>query len=277
MIGAYLRRGLVAGLVAGLAFGLFVAFVAGPMVAVTETVSHDEGGVGTDHDEGTVADHHDGAGDDRHQEGGGAGDDAAHRGPSFLGTAVDVGAGIAWGALAGLVTFGVVHYFLEPAIPGGPGVRSFLLAGAGFLTVSGVPWLLVPPRPGVAGSALDPLSAAVAYAVAMAAAALACLGAASAYRALSGRVPRPAAALGAAGPLLAVVAAGTLAGPLTGDPAMPPETLSAYQGVVVAGQVGFWMLLAGSHALLIARETRRRKRGAVRGFDQPSGPAAGDR
>lgn len=224
MLYDYLRRGLTAGGAAGLALGAFVALVGNPLVERLE----------------------EGAGEHGHGHG------HAHAGEGVLAAAApDVAstlAGVLWGVLLGAVAFGVAYYFLEPALPGGAVARSYLLGAAGFVTVSGAPWLVVPPRPPGVEGALGPEAGLAAYAGAMVAGGAACALAGVAYRRLRPRGPR-IAATGAALPLLGLLAGATVA-PVPGA----PVAVDAYLLVVVAGQAGLWCVLAGAHAWLLRRD-----------------------
>lgn len=60
---------------------------------------------------------------------------------------VSVGGDIVFGLLLGAVIFVLAYYFLEPAISGAADTKNYIVASAGFLTVSGVPWALLPPQP----------------------------------------------------------------------------------------------------------------------------------
>ncbi|MUV51689.1 CbtA family protein, partial [Haloarcula sp. CBA1122] len=113
----YLERGAVAGVAGGLVYGLFVATVGNSFTAGLETFEHGHG-----HGGGPVV--------------------------SGLTTAVaSIGGGVLWGLLFGVAVFGMAYFFLEPAIPGSGATKRLALAGAGFLTVSGAPWLVLPPQP----------------------------------------------------------------------------------------------------------------------------------
>jgi predicted cobalt transporter CbtA len=231
MLAAYALRGLKAGAVAGLAFGLFVVLVASPLVAVAEErAGH--------HDEQAADDGH--AGEAAHEH---AAHDHVGLGPvavstGVLSTVTNLLGGLGWGVLLG-VGFGVAFYLLEPAIPGAGDTPVHLLGAAGLLTVSGAPWLAVPPgMPGV--ESVAPGVRGLWYLGALAVGALACLASGALYGRLTGagrdrRVAALAAGLPLAGllalPVLSPAAAGS--GPL----------VAAYRGVVLAGQVGLWLVL----------------------------------
>ncbi|MFB6196582.1 MAG: CbtA family protein [Haloplanus sp.] len=236
MFDTYLARGLKAGLVAGLAFGLFVAFVGNPFVSHAEALAR--GG------------HAHGAG-------------GAHA--SSVTALASVGGGVLWGLLAGAV-FGVAFFVFEPAIPGPRGARGYLLAAAGFVTVSGAPWLVLPPSvPGTAET-LPTRTRLALYAAMMLAGLVACLLAGVAYREASDRYDRRVGALAAAMPLAALPLVAAFAPANATTSAVSPALVAAYRGVVALGQVTLWAVLAGTHAWLHRRspsEVGRRRRTPV--------------
>lgn len=231
MLWAYLVRGLKAGLLAGIVFGLFVALVATPVIGVAEGL---EGS-------GHVDEHaHDG-----HEEG---------ALPAAIADATSVLGGVVFGLLLGLV-FGAAFYFLEPAIPGAGDTQSYLLAAAGFVTVSGAPWLVVPPQlPGVEATLATDLRITI-YVGMMLAGALSCLAAGLAFDRLVERGHGTVvAAAGAAVPLLALGLFGGAVVPVEPVSGTAPAGLSAgYQGLVAVGQIGLWATLAATHAWLFSR------------------------
>lgn len=218
MFVAHLKRGLGAGLVAGIAYGAYSVLVGAPLIALAERfeTGHVHAGTAT----GPLA--------------------------ALAGDAVTFAAGVAWGLLFG-AAFGLAYYFLEPALPDRAG--GYALAGAGFVTVSGAPWLALPPvAPGVE-HALGTDARLVVYASMMLAGALACAGAFVAYRRASshGRAP---AALAALVPLAALLAVAALApADPTTNPA-PAALTATLRGFALVGQVGLWALVAATHARL---------------------------
>ncbi|WP_435101250.1 CbtA family protein [Halarchaeum sp. P4] len=227
MLTTYLKRGVTAGVVAGLAFGLLMALVANPLVAFADGLGH--GGA--------------------HAHGADAGHDSAVS--AMVTNAVSIVGGVLWGVLLGGVVFGVAYYFLEPAIPGGGATKSYLMAGAGFVTVSGAPWLVLPPQvPGVE-QALPTDTRLSLYAGMMVVGAIACLTAGFAYRRLRGSRSQPVAAAGAALPALALLGVATALAPANAaESALPAELATGLTGLVVFGQLLLWALLAGVHARL---------------------------
>ncbi|MFB6297654.1 MAG: CbtA family protein [Salinirussus sp.] len=231
----YLKRGVLAGALAGLAFGVLVALVANPLVGLAEGAGH--GGA------------HDAGGGQAH---------ADHRStvPAVAGHAASVASGVLWGVLLGGVVFGVAYYTFEPAIPGTGATKSYVLAAAGFLTVSGAPWLVLPPRPPGVEAALSTETRIVLYGGMMVAGALVSLLSGVAYRRLHGdRRPVTAAAI-------AVLPIGLLAVPAALSPAtavagsLPSELTAGLTGLVVFGQALLWLVLAATHARL-CRSTGR--------------------
>jgi hypothetical protein len=227
MIRRYLTRGIAAGALAGTLFGLFVALVGTPLVGAVEATTHA---------------HHHAAG-------------AGHVVPDPVTAVASIGGGLLWGLLLGGI-FGAVYYLFEPSIPGPGRSKAHLLAAAGFVTVSGAPWLLFPPRPPGVEAAL-PIGTRLAwYGVMAAAGALACGLAALTYRRLAARFGRPAV-LAALAPL-AVLAVPLALAPATaagGD--VPASVAATYRAVVAAGQAGLWLALATAHAWLEGRGSER--------------------
>lgn len=236
MLAASLKRGASAGLAAGLAFGLFVVLVASPLVAFADDLGHAEHPA----DGGEHAGTHDAAVSETVTD------------------ATSVVAGVLWGTLLGGVVFGVGFYVLEPAIPGGGAAKHYLLAGAGFVTVSGAPWLALPPAPPGVESTLPIATRLALYGATSVAGALACLLAGYAYVRVRGRRGRVAGVLAAALPfaLLATAAVLTPAAPRSGP--LPSALAAGLTGTVVFGQVLLWTVLATVHLGLHRRSRSRR-------------------
>lgn len=113
MIKKYCTHGIVAGTASGAAFGVFVLFVVSPQIAAIES-AHASGFHSTA--ESTLA----------------------------FSTLFTIGGSTVWRLILGLI-FSLLYYIFENLLPGSHRSNPFLLAGAGFVTVSGVPWLLLPP------------------------------------------------------------------------------------------------------------------------------------
>jgi len=223
MFTRYIFRGMKAGVVGGLAFGLFVALVGNPFIGYAETF--EEGG----HGHGPVV-------------------------SGAVTTGVSIVGGVLVGMLLGAVVLGVGYYFLEPAIPGEGGSKSYLLATAGFVTVSGAPWLILPPQPPGVEQSLAVGTRLAVYAVMMVAGAVACGLAGYVYnqsRARAGRLTAVAGALVPLGLLLVVaflMPVNAVSGPI------PSDLAAVFRTVVGVGQAGLWLALASAHAWLVGRE-----------------------
>lgn len=223
---ATLRRGVAAGAVVGLCYGLFTAAVVHPLTAGLESLAH-----------------HSHAGKQAH---------AVSETTTAL---ASVGGGVLWGIALG-AAFGLAYYFLEPALPGTTAVRPYVLAAGGFLSVSGAPWLVLPPvAPGmehqITVSTRLQLYAGMML-VGVGVAVLAVL----AYRRWGTRDPRRGVAAGLT-PVVAVAFTAVAVGPTTATSGtLPPALVAAYRGLVVFGQVGLWVGLAATFQYF---ETSRRR------------------
>ncbi len=97
----YLERGAMAGVAGGLVYGLFIATVGNAFTAGLETFEHSHGGGGPVVSELTT-------------------------------TVVSIGGGVLWGLLFGVAAFGMVYFFLEPAIPGSGATKRLALRESAF-------------------------------------------------------------------------------------------------------------------------------------------------
>ncbi|QIO21102.1 CbtA family protein [Haloarcula sp. JP-L23] len=218
MTSDHLERGALAGVGGGLAYGLFVATVGNSFTAGLETFEHGHGGSG----------------------------------PVVSGlttTLASVGGGVLWGLLFGVAVFGVGYYLLEPALPGTGATKRLALAGAGFLTVSGAPWLVLPPQPPGVEQALPTETRLAWYGGLMVVGALVAVACGLAYRRTAGR-SRVVTAAATLAPLalLAVPVVLAPANPVHGD--VPAALVAAYRWTVVFGQALLWATLAAVHAWL---------------------------
>lgn len=220
MFSEYTTRGVAAGLVAGIVFGAFVAVVGDPLVALAEELAH------------------------AHEHGHG------HQEPALFTTAASVGGGIVWGLLGGLA-LGVGYYFLEPVLPGSPDAQSYLLAVSGFITASGAPWLVLPPRPAGVEQALQTDVRLFWYGMMMVAGAMACGLALLTYRHAERTGTPTAVALFPFGLLLVPA----LLAPSNPVGATTEGLVATYRGVVVMGQLLFWGVIANIHSWLCRRST----------------------
>lgn len=238
MFADYLVRGVKAGLVAGLVFGLLMAFVANPVVGFADEMNHaGEGGHG--HGGTHVADGHSGEG--------GHHDTAVS---AAVNKTVSVLAGGLWAVLLGGVVFGIAFYFLEPAIPGTGATKSYVLGAAGFVTVSGAPWLVLPPAAPGAEQSLPVETRLPLYAGMMVAGAFVCLLAGSVYNRASDAVGAASAAAVAMPPLALLAVPAVLAPTNAVSGTLPADLRAGVTGMVVFGQALLWLVLAGTHAQL---------------------------
>jgi hypothetical protein len=215
----YLERGAVAGVAGGLAYGLFVATVGNSFTAGLETFES-----GHSHGGGPVV-------------------------TELTTAAGSVVGGALWGLLFGIAGFGMAYYFLEPLLPGEGAIKRLTLATAGFLTVSGAPWLVLPPQPPGVEQALPTETRMLWYGGLMAAGAVVvgCCG--LAYRRTADR-RRAVTVVATLLPLtmLAVPVVLAPANPVT-EP-VPATLAAAYRWTVVFGQVGLWTTIAAVHSWL---------------------------
>jgi hypothetical protein len=251
MLADSLARGLKSGIVAGLVFGLFVAVAVAPLVSHADQTTHELAGSGHTGDVHPDAQSHADAGA---TEGTGHSDqnDHSHDGtPSLAVTkTVSILSGGLWAVLLGCVFFGVIYYVAEPAIPGAGTTKSYVLGGMGFVTVSGAPWLVVPPTPPGAKQSLPVDTRLLLYAGMMVAGLLACVLAGIVYNRLEATTGRPAAAVGAV-VSLAVVAIPAMIAPTNAvQTALSAELQAGLLGLFVFGQVLLWLVLATVHARL---------------------------
>jgi hypothetical protein len=230
MLTSYITRGVKAGLLAGLVFGVLVALVANPLVGFADELGHDQPATGD------------------HAEHGDAHHESAVSGAVTHG--VSVVSGVLWGVLLGGVVFGVAYYFLEPLIPGTGATKSYLLAAAGFITVSGAPWLVLPPQPPGAELAVATDTRLLLYGGMMVAGALVCVLAGALYSRLRPSRGRRLAAVLALAPFALLVIPAVLSPVAPARGAVPPELATGLAGLVVFGQSVLWLLLAGTHARL---------------------------
>lgn len=223
-----LKRGVAAGTIVGVVYGLFTAFVTHPLTASVQEIAHHG-----------------------HQAGG-----HSHAVSETTTAVVSVGSGVFWGIFLG-AAFGLVYYFLEPAIPGSSAVRPYLLAGAGFLTVSVGPWLVLPPvAPGMEHQ-LATLIRAWLYAGMMLVGATLSVLAVLLYQ----RVGSQSWIRGVCAGLLPIVAAIVCVPLLTPTFATAGELSTtlvvAYRSLVIFAQAGLWFGLASAFYWLEAFTTNR--------------------
>lgn len=221
MLTTYLKRGVTAGVVAGIAYGVYMVLVGNPLTSYVDAVAHDSvGQTGPDHSVGVVSE--------------------------TTTAVVSAGSGILWAILLG-GAFAVVLYFLEPALPGRQATKSYVLAGAGFLTVSGIPWLALPPAaPGARYAAgIDTritlylgfvLLGAVTAAVTV-----------LAYK----RVARRHLGVGIVAAVVPICVVGSILSivvpTMTTHSTVPTDLAVAYRGLAIVSQAGVWLLIATAY------------------------------
>ncbi|EMA06371.1 CbtA family protein [Haloferax denitrificans] len=260
MFAEYLTRGVKAGVVAGLVFGLFMAVVANPLVAYTDELNHatvEESGHSHEaesaHSHETEGTHsHETEGTHTHEaEGTHAGEGGGHHDTAVsmaVTKVVSVAAGGLWGVVLGGAFFGVAFFFLEPAIPGPDAAKSYLMGLAGFITVSGAPWLVLPPAAPGAEQSLSVATRLPLYAGMMLAGALACLSAGYVYTRLRESSGSVAALVGAAVPFALLAALAVVAPENAVHGALSPTLETGLTGLFAFGQVLLWLVLAAAHA-----------------------------
>ncbi|TVT94999.1 CbtA family protein [Haloferax volcanii] len=252
MFGEYLTRGVKAGVVAGLVFGLFMAVVANPLVGYADDLNHATVEESGHTHEAESAHSHEAEGAHSHESGDShAGESGGHHDTAVsmaVTKAVSVAAGGLWGVVLGGAFFGVAFFFLEPAIPGPDAAKSYLMGFAGFVTVSGAPWLVLPPVAPGAEQSLSTATRLPLYAGMMLAGTLACLSAGYVYTRLRESRGLGAALVGAAVPfgLLAVLAVVAPENAVRG--ALSPALETGLTGLFAFGQVLLWLVLAAAHA-----------------------------
>lgn len=220
MLRPHLRRGTIAGAVAGVFYGAFALLVGENMVALAEGL--ETGTHGTDG--GTLA-----------------------AGATVTGS-------VLWGVLLGVVVFGIAYYFLEPAIPGPQEVRSYVLGAAAFVTVSGAPWIILPPQPPGVEAALPTRTRMLWYGGMVLLGAVACGLSGVAFTRLRTR-GRVIALAAAACPLIVFAVPLALAPPNPTTTSAPPELVAAFRWMVAFGQASLWIVMASAHAALTSRAT----------------------
>lgn len=241
MLAAYLKRGVKAGVVAGLVFGLLMALVANPLVAFTDELGHgDAHAAGDEH-----------ATEEHHEASSGAAHDSAVS--TTVTNGVSIVSGVLWGVLLGGAVFGAAYYFLEPAIPGTGGTKSYLLAVAGFITVSGAPWLVLPPQPPGVEQSLPTETRILLYGGMMVAGALVCSLGGAVYGRLRDAHGRTTATIAAMVPLGLLAIPAVLSPVNAVESSLPSELAVGLTGMIVFGQALLWLLLAGTHARLRRR------------------------
>ncbi|MFB6310251.1 MAG: CbtA family protein [Salinirussus sp.] len=218
MLADYLERGAAAGVVGGIAYGGYVALVGTPMITHAESFE--------------------------------SGSHAAAS--SVSDAAISIGASVLWGLLLGAAIFGLAWFLLEPRLPGRADTQAFLLAGAGFMTISGAPWLVLPPQPPGIESALSTTVRLGLYGIMVLAGALACIAGVWLYNRLEAW-NRAIRALAGIAPLGLLLVAPVLAPANTSTGPAPDSLVAAFRWMTVFGQVFLWGVMAAAAAWIERR------------------------
>ena len=222
----YLKHGLLSGSVAGLAYGLFIAQVANPLVGYLEHTQHGHGH-------------------------GAAATPAVAESTAAL---VSIGGGLLWAVFLG-GCFGIGLYVFEPALPGRPAIRRLVLAGSGFLMVSAVPWLVLPPSAPGAEQLLAINTQFLLYGGLVVLGGLVAAGCVSIYPRLASR-HRWLAVGGSITPILVVAGVLSAVAPtLVRHPELSPALVTAYQAIIMLSQGSIWLLIAATFGWLQRRTT----------------------
>ena len=234
MLATYLQRGVVAGLIVGLGYAAYMIFVGNPLTEYVHDAGHGHAGHGHGHDH---AGH-------------------AHVVSETTTVIVSAGSAVLWSIFIGGV-FAVALYLFEPALPGSETIKPYVLAAAGFLTVSAVPWLVLPPAAPGADHAYGIDARLGLYVGLVALGAVTVIASVVAYD----RGVRHGVGFGfaiGALPILAVAGLLTLATPtVTTHPDLSAELVTAYQGLAVLSQAALWLSIAATFAGLRRREAVR--------------------
>jgi hypothetical protein len=215
------------GVIGGSAYGLFTLLVVIPLVSFTESFESGDHG------------HHETAGS------------VVSETTTIM---VSVGGGVLWGILLGTLAFGAVYYFFEPAIPGARGTKSYLLAGAGFLTVSGGPWLAFSPLPPGVEQTVPTDTRVLWYTILVVSGLVACGTAGYVYNYTCDKRGQLSAYLVTGVPFLALIGLTVVAPENSTSSELPAQFITAYQGIVAFGQIGLWFVLASLHAWFVHRQ-----------------------
>ncbi|MXV63839.1 cobalamin cluster protein [Natronorubrum sp. JWXQ-INN-674] len=235
MIVDYLQRGILAGVVAGLAYGMYMAFVANPLSEYLHDTQHEHG-----HDEHGHDDHGHGHGHGEHVH-----EHAEHAVSETTTALVSIGSGALWAIFLGGL-FALALYVLEPALPGPDGIKTYVLAGAGFISVSVTPWLVLPPAAPGAEQLYSIESRLAIYVALIALGAVVSAASIAAYRRTATRHPAIGVAAGAV-PIAAMLAVVPSITPtVVTHPELSSALVSAYRALAVLSQAAIWVLLAGT-------------------------------
>lgn len=226
MVYGYLKQGVLAGGVAGVAYGLFVAIVANPLTESIHELQHDHGH---------------------------AGESASVVAESTT-AIVSVGGGLLWAIFLGGL-FALALFVFEPAIPGSPTVKPYVLAGAGFLTISVTPWLVLPPTTPGAEQLYTVEGRLAIYGGLVLAGAAVSVAAVSIYNRFTKNGPAVGVAAGVTPIVGTILVLPAVTPTVVTHPGLSTDLVAAYQGMVVVGQAGLWLLVAATFSWLHRRES----------------------
>ncbi len=230
MIADYLKQGVFAGFVAGLAYGIYMLLVGSPL----SQYAHD---AGHSHD---------------HGHGHGHSHDSGHAVSELTTAVVSAGSGVLWAIFLGGL-FGVVFYFLEPALPGRGGLKAAVLGAGGFLTVSVTPWLVLPPAaPGAEQLYTVELRLGVYTGLVMLGAFVSIL-AVSAYNRLEPRHRGLALITGLVPVVALVLVVPAITPTVVTHPELSNDLVTAYQSLALLSQAAIWLVVAGTFTWLHER------------------------
>jgi hypothetical protein len=223
----YLKRGVLAGGVAGGAYGLFIALVANPLIERIHELQHDHSHA--------------------------AGESTAIVSESTT-NIVSVGGGLLWGIFLGGL-FALAFFLLEPAVPGRRAVKPYLLAGLGFLTVSGMPWLVLPPATPASEQLYSVDARLAVYGGLVLVGAAISAAAVELYRRTASqhkllRIAAGAVPIGGTIILLSLLAPTTVT-----HSGLSTDLIVTYQAMVGVGQAAIWLLIASTFGWLQRRDT----------------------
>ncbi len=228
MVLDYLRRGLIGGAIAGIAYGLFMAFVGNPLTEYLHDLGH-----GHDHDHGH---------------------ESAHAVAETTTALVSIGSGLLWALFLGGL-FALALFVFEPALPGTSGAKSYVLAGIGFLSISVMPWVVLPPAAPGAENLYGIDTRLAIYGALVVVGLLAAAGSITVYQRLAsrGRLRAVLASCLSIAGLMVLIAFATPT--VVSHPELPADLVGAYQAMVVLSQAAIWGIIATTYNWLARRES----------------------
>lgn len=234
MIYEYLQRGVIAGVIAGIAYGVFMATVGNPLSEYIHDHGHDHGH-GHDHTHSHAHDH-------------------AHAVSETVTAIVSVGSGMLWAIFLGGI-FAIALYVFEPALPGREAGSAYLIAAAGFFSVSVTPWLALPPAAPGAENAYGIDTRLAMYVALIGLGVVVSAVSIVAYKRTTSR-NRVLGLVSGSVPIIATVIVVPLATPtIVTHPELSGTLVSAFQATVFLSQAAIWVLIAAVFNWLRRRES----------------------